>query len=249
MTAFVHLRMRSPYSLLEGAIRIKDAAKLCAEHAMPAAALTDTNNLFGALEFSEVFAEAGVQAIIGCTLSVRIEAPRPGDRATPDGTLVLLAQNGAGYANLMKLSSAAFLEVGPTDEPHVSIEAVLAHGEGLLCLTGGYDGVLNRLVCAGRVAVADALLDRLRAVFKDRLYVELQRHGRPDDVTAETYLVDRAYTHELPLVATNEPYFPTPDLYAAHDALLCIADGAYVSQDDRRKVTPEHYFKTASQMA
>jgi len=246
---FVHLRMRSPYSLLEGAIRIKETAALCKTLGMPAAALTDTNNLFGALEFSEVLSGEGVQPIIGCTLSVQIDPPRPGERYAPDGVLVLLAKDQAGYSNLMKLSSAAFLEVGPTDPAHISIQRVLDHAEGLICLTGGHDGLLNRLVCAGRTGPADDLLARLETAFGDRLYLELQRHGRADDVIAEDYLIDRAYARGLPLVATNEPYFVSADKYAAHDALLCIAEGAYVSQTDRRQVTEEHYFKSAEEMA
>jgi DNA polymerase III alpha subunit len=143
-TPFVHLRVRSPYSLLEGAIRIKETAGLCKTLGMPAAALTDTNNLFGALEFSEVLSGEGVQPIIGCTLSVLTEAPRPGERAQPTGTLVVLAQSEAGYANLMKLSSSAYLDVDATEEPHVRFQSVLQSSDGLICLTGGHDGVLNR---------------------------------------------------------------------------------------------------------
>ena len=246
---FVHLRVRSPYSLLEGAIRIKETAALCKTFSMPAAALTDSNNLFGALEFSEVLSGEGVQPIIGVTLSIQVEEPRPGERSRPDGTLVLLAQSELGYANLMKLSSAAYLDVAATDEPHVPIDRVLEHSDGLICLTGGFDGVLNRFVCAGRTGPAQELLDRLRARFPDRLYLELQRHGRADDVTAEDWLVDRAYALDLPLVATNEPHFPRSELYQAHDALLCISEGAYVSMEDRRKLTAEHDFKSGAAMA
>jgi DNA polymerase-3 subunit alpha len=246
---FVHLRVRSPYSLLEGAIRIKETAALCKTFSMPAAAITDSNNLFGALEFSEVLSGEGVQPITGVTLSVQVEAPRPGERAKPDGTLVLLAQSQEGYANLMKLSSAAYLDVAATDEPHVPIEKVLELSEGLICLTGGFDGALNRFLCTGRDGQAQALLERLRASFPDRLYLELQRHGRADDVTAESWLVDQAYALDLPLVATNEPHFPKPEFYQAHDALLCISEGAYVSMDERRKLTAEHDFKSGAAMA
>jgi len=248
-TPFVHLRVRSPYSLLEGAIRIKETAALCKTLGMPAAALTDTNNLFGALEFSEVLSGEGVQPIIGCTLAVLTEAPRPGERAQPTGSLVVLAQSEAGYANLMKLSSSAYLDVDATENPHIPFQSLVDHNEGLICLTGGHDGVLNRLVCAGREPQADELLDQLQPAFGDRLYIELQRHGRADDVTAETYLIDRAYGRGLPLVATNEPYFARSELHQAHDALMCISEGAYVSVEDRRKVTPEHAFKSGAEMA
>ncbi len=248
LAPFVHLRVRSPYSLLEGAIRIKETAELCKANAMPAAALTDTNNLFGALEFSETLSGSGVQPIIGCTLSVLAEAPRPGERAGPTGTLVVLAQSEAGYGNLMKLSSSAYLDVGATDEAHVPFQSILDLSDGLICLTGGFDGVLNRLVCAGREQVAETLLEQLTSAFGDRLYIELQRHGRADDVTAEGWLVDQAYARDLPLVATNEPYFARADLHQAHDALLCIAEGAYVSVEDRRKVTADHGFKSGAEM-
>ncbi|MCC5995539.1 MAG: DNA polymerase III subunit alpha [Oceanicaulis sp.] len=246
---FIHLRVRSPYSLLEGALRIGEIAELCRAHDMPAAALTDTNNLFGALEYSEYLSDAGVQPIIGCTLSVEIEPARTGERGGPDGTLVLLAQTEEGYANLMALASSAWLDIQPSDPAHVRLDAVLERAGGLICLTGGYDGLINRLVCAGRTGPADALLDRLSAAFGDRLYLELQRHGRPDDLTAEDYLIDRAYARGLPLVATNEPFFARPEQHGAHDALLCIAQGSYVSQSDRRTVTPEHYFKSGAEMA
>lgn len=245
---FVHLRSRSPYSLLEGATRISELARLCRDEEMPALALTDTNNLFGALEFSEYLSGAGIQPIIGCTLSVRLEAERPGERVAPAGTLVLLVQNEAGYSNLVALSSSAYLDVGPAEEPSVPLEDILARHEGLICLTGGHDGVLNRLIVAGKAPRADALLDRLAGVFGDRLYLELQRHGRRDDVMAEDWLVPAAYERALPLVATNEPYFAAPERHEAHDALMCIAQSTYVIVDDRRKVTPEHYFKSAGEM-
>jgi DNA polymerase-3 subunit alpha len=246
---FIHLRTRSPYSLLEGSLRIKDMVRLCRQYEMPAIALTDTNNLFGALEFSEVMAGEAIQPICGVTLSVRLEEVRAGERAEPDGTLVLLAQDETGYANLMALSSKAYLEVGPTEPAHVPFESVLALNAGLICLTGGPDGALNRLLAEGRDGPALDLLSRLHEAFGDRLYVELQRHGRPEELKAEAVLVREAYARALPLVATNEAYFPEPKDYQAHDALLCIAGGTYVTVDDRRKLTPEHDFKSPGAMA
>jgi len=248
-TPFIHLRVRSPYSLLEGAIWIEETADLCRSFGMPAAALTDSNNLFGALEFSEVLSDKGVQPVIGITLSVLVESLHPDERAQPEGTIVLLAQSEEGYANLMQLASAAYLDVVSTDELHVPIKKVLELNAGLICLTGGYDGALNHFIRSSRIGPAQKLLDQLREAFDDRLYLELQRHGRADDVMAEDWLVEQAYAQDLPLVATNEPYFPRRELYAAHDALLCISQGAYVGMDDRRKLTSEHYFKSGADMA
>ena len=249
LAPFIHLRTRSPYSLLEGALKIKDMVKMAQGYHMPAIGLTDSNNLFGVLEFSEVLAGDGLQPLTGCTLSVRVEEPRPGERSEPQGTLVLFAQNEQGYKNLMVLSSAAYLEVAPTDEAHIPLEKILDHHEGLICLTGGPEGVLNQLVVEGRSGPAEQILECLQAVFADRLYVELQRHGQEDELTAEDWLIEQAYDKALPLVATNEAFFPKREMHQAHDALLCISESSYVTVDDRRKVTQEHYFKSPEEMA
>jgi DNA polymerase-3 subunit alpha len=160
----------------------------------------------------------------------------------------LLAQNEAGYRNLTKLLSAAYLEVEPGDWPHVTAERLYAHSEGLILLTGGPGGVINQLLLEGQRDAADAALDDLAKAFPNRLYVELQRHGLPEERATEEPLLDMAYGKKLPLVATNDVHFGTAKMYEAHDALLCIADGAFVSQDDRRRLTREHRFKTASEM-
>ncbi|MFS2317570.1 DNA polymerase III subunit alpha [Maricaulis sp. D1M11] len=250
MTApFIHLRVRSPYSLLEGAIRINQMVDACVAHRMPAMALTDTNNLFGALEFSEKLAGSGIQPIVGCTLSVRLAQPHAGERAEADGVVAVFVQNREGYENLMALTSSAFLDVEATEEPHIPFEQLLERNAGLILLTGGPDGVLNSLVVDGRAGEADQALSNLQAHFGDRLYVELQRHGRAEELQAEDWLVDQAYARDLPLVATNDAYFPGSGMHSAHDALLCIADSTFVSVTDRRKVTPDHYLTSPDDMA
>ena len=245
---FVHLRVRSPYSLLEGAIRIPQMAKACNEFGMPALALTDTNNLYGALEFSEALSGAGVQPIIGCTLSIRLSDPHPGERAEPDGTLALFVQNEEGYQNLMALSSAAFLDVDPAEAPHIPLDLVLEKSAGLIVLTGGPEGALNKLIETGRLPEATNYLDQLSSEFDDRLYIELQRHGLQNELDAESWLIDQAYKKDLPLVATNEAFFFDQSMHKAHDALMCIADGTYVAVADRRKVTADHYLTTPDEM-
>jgi DNA polymerase III subunit alpha len=249
--SFVHLRVKSAYSLLEGALRAKELANLTVDNAMPAVAVTDTNNLFGAYEITEALAQAGVQPIVGCLLAVEFDPPQLGGvmvRQRPP-LLPMLAQNDAGYRNLAKLLSAAYLSVEPGDWPHVTAATLAQHTDGLIALTGGPGGPLNRLLVEGQPEAAEAILDRLSALFGDRLYVELQRHGLPEERAAEAKLIDFAYAKRLPLVATNDVHFGLADMYEAHDALLCIADGSFVSQADRKRLTREHRFKTAEEMA
>ncbi|HEY2068745.1 MAG TPA: DNA polymerase III subunit alpha [Rhizomicrobium sp.] len=247
--SFVHLRVKSAYSLLEGALRAKELAKLAREYAMPAVAVTDSNNLFGVFEISETLAKEGVQPIVGALVSVELDdTPQigPGSRQKPP-MLPLLVQSDVGYRNLSKLLSAAFLGAAPGDWPHVTAAQLAEHAEGLIALTGGPGGPLNQLIVAGQPA-AEAVLDRLHGIFGDRLYIELQRHGLAEERAAEDKLLELAYAKDIPLVATNDVHFGKAEMYEAHDALLCIADGAFVSQQDRRKLTREHRFKSAAEM-
>jgi DNA polymerase-3 subunit alpha len=245
---FVHLRVRSAYSLLEGAIKADKVGPLAAEAGMPAVGLTDRANLFAALEFSVTAKEAGVQPIVGCALPVTGLGEGPPERWAKTPTIVLLAQNEQGYLNLSELSTAAFLDIDPADEPAVPWAKVCEHAEGLILLSGGPDGPVDPLMAAGKVKEGRAALDEMHRVFGDRFYVELQRHGLGSEAAAEPQLVMYAYEAQVPLVATNDVYFKAASMHAAHDALLCIADGAFIGQDERRRVTAEHYFKTAAEM-
>jgi DNA polymerase-3 subunit alpha len=245
---FVHLRVRSAYSLLEGAIKADVLGGLARDAAMPAVGLADRANLFGALEFSVTASQAGVQPIIGCALPVSGLGAGPPERWARTPTIVLLAQNATGYRNLCELSSAAFLETEASEAPHVPWDRVAGHAEGLIAISGGVDGPVDPLFAAGRVGEGRAALEALAAVFGDRFYVELQRHGLAAQAAAEAGLVGWAYERDAPLVATNDVYFARPETWQAHDALLCIADGAFLGQDDRRRVTPEHWFKPAAEM-
>ena len=252
---FVHLRVHSAYSLLEGALTIPKLVSLAAEERMPALALTDTNNLFGALEFSEYAAQAKIQPIIGCTLSLSFAAE---PEARPDsgelvkhinhGRIALLAKDASGYANLIKLSTEAYRYGADSGETLVTIAHLALHQEGLIALTGGPDGVIDRAIAANDFRFAETALNQLKGIFGDRLYVELQRHSLAPERTIEPLLLDLAYDNHLPIVAINEPYFASPDDFEAHDALICIAEGSYVGVDQRRRLSPEHYFKSVRQM-
>ncbi|PCI64449.1 MAG: DNA polymerase III subunit alpha [Kordiimonadales bacterium] len=249
---FVHLRTHTAYSLSEGAIHVKDMVKQCVGFKMPAVAMTDTNNMFGALEFSEAASGAGVQPIVGVTLFVKNIRSKTQERGKkrPERPqcLVLLAQNDAGYRNLMKIVSQAHLESDVQDGVRFPIENLKDQAEGLICLTGGPNGPIAALLMQNNPSGAEECLSELKEYFGDRLYVELQRHGEDIEQQTEEAMMDLAYKLKLPLVATNQPYFVGIDMFEAHDALLCMAESTYVAVTDRRRLNPEYRFKTSEEM-
>ena len=251
---FVHLRVHTAYSLSSGAITVKDLAQRCKAERMPAVAITDSGNMFGALEFATACAAAGVQPIIGC--EVALAAREEGCRGTaalarpnaePD-RLVLLVQNETGYRNLLALVSRSFLDGDGAAEPAVSPGEIAAASDGLICLAGGAKGPVGRLLADGQDEAAEAVLAGLKTAFAGRLYIELMRHGGSEQARSEPGLIELAYRHDVPLVATNDAYFPDCDFYDAHDALLCIAQGKAVADNDRKRLTPYHYFRPAAEM-
>lgn len=250
MPSFIHLHVHSAYSLLEGAITLKDLLRLCKNMSMPAMALTDTNNMFGSLEFASTFSQAGIQPIIGLQISVLNPYATPETTADNDlyQPIVLLVQSEQGYKNLLKISSKSYVETQGKDPPHTTIKTLNQYQEGLICLSGGYDGPLGYLFKHHQHTNAHALAQELSAIFPSKFYLELTRHTPDHTPPFEPAMLDLAQKLELPIVATNDIYFATPNLHIAHDALLCVADGAYVSQDNRRQVTPEHYFKSSEEM-
>lgn len=219
---FIHLHVHSAYSLAEGAIPVKDLVKLCVKNKMPAVAVTDTNNLFGALEFAMEAKKSGIQPIIGAQVQIGEHKHKA----------VLLVQTPAGYQNLSKLISDAYMQSDNDGRAVLSLDTLRDHNDGLICL------------CRDR-----QIFTELYSIFKDRFYIALERHGLPQEKQSEDGLIDFAYEYNIPLVATNDCYFADKKSYEAHDALLCIAEGRYVTETDRRKVTPEHYFKSAELMA
>ncbi len=251
---FIHLRLHTEYSLLEGAMRVKKLPGMVAEAGMPAVAVTDTNNMFCALEFSELAARSGVQPIVGCQIDLAYEVAAPGEKPRAPAAVVLLAQDRRGYENLMKLNSALYLR-GDGTLPHVTLAELEGHSDGLICLSGGPTGPVGMHLQGGQRAKAEALLRTLAAIYPARLYVELQRYPGEGawaemERATERGHVELAYALELPLVATNDVHFPKSDMYAAHDAMICIAQGAYVDQSEpRRRLSPQHSFKSPDEMA
>ena len=250
---FVHLHVHSSYSLLEGALTIARLAELASADRQPALALTDTDNMFGALEFSEKMAGAGIQPIIGCALAVDFGDQESTQRAGGGPVIerpriVLLAAREAGYRALMRLNSRAFLDTPPAEKPHIKLAWLEGDTDGLIALSGGPGGLLDAAIVAGQGHLAATRCETLQRLFGDRLYIELQRHGGAAERTAEGALIELAYSKGIPLVASNEPFFATRDDYEAHDALICIAEGRLIAETDRRQLTAEHRFKTRAEM-
>ncbi len=244
---FVPLRILSAYSMLEGAIDPKGIAKRARELGFPAAAITDRNGLYGAMEFSQACVSAGVQPIIGTLLAVS-RPDRPDAVAPAYDWLALYAQDEAGYANLCALTSAAHLD-RPLEEPaHVTFEKLAQHTEGLIVLTGGAQGAMARLIAEGQDYAAIGYADRLLQLFPGRAYVEIARTLDPVEGASEGGLIDIAHQLDLPLVATNPSNFAEADFHDAHDVMLCIANSSYVDSDDRVKSSPDAWIKPARDM-
>ncbi len=250
---FVHLRAHSAFSLLEGAMHIGTLARLARDHGMPALGLSDSGNLFGALEFSQTLAASGVQPIMGCTLRVAFDdiGDQSGSRyhdTARVAMLPLIAKDEGGFLNLMHLSSCAYLESDAAHDPQIPLSLLRRHSDGLIALSGGPTGAVNQALIERAPNEAERIVECLLDIFGDRFYIELQRHSTPEEMQTEKPLVDFAYQKNIPLVAVNEPHFARSEEFEAHDALVCIRNGSFVAEENRPRLTPEHYFKSPAEM-
>ncbi len=249
---FIHLHVHSQYSLLEGAIKIGHLVDCCEAQNMPALAITDSGNLFGGVDFSYACSSKGVQPILGTQLSLKQDMdhiPTIKEELNPPmDKIVLLVQNEIGYKNLLKIFNRYYMGETKQTIPHVLLAELKEFNEGLILLTGGVEGPLGSLILLGKKDKAEQKLLSLKDIFGDRLYLEIMRHGLDFEREVEPIFLDFAYRHHIPIVATNDVLFEKTEMYEAHDALMCIADKTYVDVVERRKVTPEHYFKTAEEM-
>ena len=242
---FVPVRIFSSYSMLEGAIDPKDIAKLAKKHGFPAVGICDRNGLYGSAAFTAACKANGVQPIVGALLGVA----RPlGSGEGPVDHLPLFVQDEQGWDNLCHLVSRAHLDRPLELEPHVAFEELEGRTDGLIALTGASEGAVTRLLADGRASQAEGLLKRMAALFPQRLYVEIARRGETAEEAAEEGLIDLAYAHDLPLIATNPANFADPSMHAAHDAMLCIAHSSQIDSADRVRSAPEAWVKDAATM-
>ncbi len=239
---FIHLGIRSAFSLLESMISSKALVAWAAEHKVPALAATDHNNLFGGLEIAEGLAAIGVQPISGCVFNVQ-----PPEHDAEMYRISIYAQDEVGYERLMALASFAYLE-SVTGEPILKEHHVFEETEGLIVLTGGAWGLAGQAARRGKPDQVRDALKRFSDAYPDRCYVEIQRHDEPEEIESELELVEAAYDLDLPLIATQDARFLKQSDHAAHDALMCIRNGNYISQADRYQVSDQHYLKTPEEM-
>ncbi|MDR0630770.1 MAG: DNA polymerase III subunit alpha, partial [Holosporales bacterium] len=235
---FIHLRVHTAYSFCEGALKIHDLMKACVENLFPAIAITDSNNMFGVLEFSMKAIEYGVQPIIGSLINVKFE-----DIIAP---IVLLVKSDLGYKNLMKLMTCFYIE--NKEQKSVTLENLQKYNNGLIALSGGARGPAGSLLLQNNNVKATSFLKSMNSFFQDNFYIEISRTEESIEKQTESFFIHYAFENNVPLVATNEAFYLDKSMHQAHDVLMCIANSTYISVKDRKKFSPEHYLKSSDEM-
>jgi len=237
---FNHLKIHTQYSICEGALRTADLAKYCKERKIKAAGLSDSKNLCGALEFSELLAKSKTQPIIGTQINVKYKEHI--------GKLPLIAKNLEGYKNLIKLSSKSFLDIEDNEDPHCTFNDIEENYKGIILLTGSLDGFFGKLFSKNLIDESSLLLKKLKKIYNDNIYIEIQRHNDLGEKLFENFLIDMSEDLDLPLIATQEVFYLSKDMHEAHDAYLCIGEKTYVNVKDRKKYSDQHYLKSSDEM-
>ncbi len=231
---FIHLRLHTSYSICEGAVKIDQLVKACIDNDMPACAITDTNNMFGILDYSMQCAKAGIQPIIGCQFDIEFS-----EVCAP---ITLLIQNEGGYKNMLKIMTSYY------DKHCISIDHLRQYKDGIIVLSGGYKGPAGVLYLNYPERYATEFLNELHSIFGENLYIEISRTYNRDEYKSEKFFVKYATENSIPLVATNNVFFLAKNMHKAQNILMCIADGTYISQTDRRIISEHCYFKTTDEM-
>ncbi len=251
---FVHLHNHSDYSILDGAITVNKLVGRAVELGMPAIAITDHGNMFGAVEFYQKAQKAGIKPIIGEEFYVA-----PGSRFKKETSresgegiayhLVLLARNNTGYKNLMRLSSIAYTE-GFYYKPRIDMEVLEKYSEGLIVSSACIAGEIPANIIRGKHKEARVLAGRYQEIFgKENFFLELQYHGIKEQEIANRELIKMAAEMNIPLIATNDAHYVTRDDAYSHEVLLCVQTGKTMSDENRMKfATDEFYLKTLDEM-
>ena len=237
---FNNIKVHTQYSICEGAIKIDDLANYCKTNKIKAIGLADSYNLCGALEFAEKISKTGTQPIIGTQINILSE--------NQIGKITLYATSEQGYKNLTKLSSKSYLNNKASHDPYCEISDLILNNEDLILLTGNYKDFFGKLFYANKTKYFEQIIKRLKSSFKDRLYIEIQRHGEDKESNYENYLLNVSSSYDLPIIAGQEVYYLDESMVEAHDALICIGEKNFIDDKNRFRYSSQHYLKKSEEI-
>ncbi|MBL6664853.1 MAG: DNA polymerase III subunit alpha, partial [Rickettsiales bacterium] len=245
---FIPLRNHTTYSLCKGAIKVPEIVAKAQEFKIPAIGICDSGNLFAALEFSSACKKNGIQPIIGCEILLDLNDRDKKNLSNLDiennlTKLPLIAKNEQGYKNLMYIVSQGYLMRESGLPIHAKLDFLEKYTNGLICLSGGSEGLFAKLLKENQNKKLDKLITKFQELFKDDLYIEITRHGTKEEIHIEKKLIDLAFDKNIPLVATNDVYFLTKEMHEAQDILSCVGAGKVFSDSSRKRISKEQYFK------
>ncbi len=238
---FNHIKVHTQYSICEGAIKIEDLKEFCKENKIRSTGISDTTNLCGALEFAENISRIGTQPIIGTQIYIKYEEVF--------GLLPLIAINEEGYKKIIELSSNSYLENDITSVPHIDISKLYQDMNGVILLSGSIYGLFGQLFNKNRTQEISNIYKKFLNIFKDKFYLEIQRHGDQNEKLFEKFNLKTSHEMQIPIIATNEVFYLKQDMHEAHDALTCIGNKTYINEKNRIKYSNQHYFKTNQEMS
>ena len=238
---FNHLKIHTQYSICEGALKIDDLKEFSKSNKIKSLGLCDTTNLCGALEFAEKISKAGTQPIIGTQINFKFE--------DTIGLLPLFALNEDGYKKIIELSSISYLKNDELSDPHLDFNELLKDSSGVSILSGTVFGLFGQLFNKGKFSEIHNLYEKLKSKFKERFYLEIQRHNDLNELGFEKFNLKKSLELKIPLIATNEVFYLNKDMHEAHDALICIGNKTYINDKNRIRFSNQHYFKNNSEMS
>ena len=237
---FNNIKVHTQYSICEGAVKIDELADYCKVNKIKAIGLADSYNLCGALEFAEKISKVGTQPIIGTQINLFND--------NQIGKITLYATSEKGYKNLTKLSSLSYLKNRDLHAPCCEIDDLILNNEDLVLLTGNYNNFFGKLFFTNKTKNFENIIEKLKPSFKDRLYIEIQRHAESQEVNYENYLFKISSLYDLPLIACQEVYYLHSGMAEAHDALICIGEKQFVDDQNRFRYSNQHYLKKSEDL-
>ncbi len=237
---FNNIKIHTQYSICEGAVKIDELADYCKKNKIKAVGLADSFNLCGALEFAEKISKVGTQPIIGTQINLL------NDNLL--GKITLYATSETGYKNLTKLSSLSYLKNKKSDDPYCELEDLINNNQDIIILSGNYNDFFGKLFFANKLKFFEKTVLKLKSCFKNRFYIEIQRHSEPHESNYENYLLEISNKHDLPLIAGQEVFYINPEMAEAHDALICIREKDFLENKNRLRYNREHYLKKTEEI-